>query len=237
MCRIVSSDIGAIALSFLFSVGSTVENLPPANMIVKNSSCLTGLKSFSGRGFHELDSLILEGAMQRKLALITIFSFPALFLTGTLASGQSLGDIARANREKQNQANPSATPPAVITTDDLESGSSKSPSPTTSGKSSKVAPTHAGSEQIDPKLAAEWKRKIVAQKSKVQTLQAQIDQLNAQIHPPGGAAFDGPPSRDQAHRIQRVAEIQVQLDEQKRALAEMQEEARSAGMHTAVYDP
>jgi hypothetical protein len=126
----------------------------------------------------------------------------------------------------------------VITTDDLEAGSSGSLPPTTAAKPPKAAsPARKSGEEIDPKLAAEWKRKIVAQKSKVQTLQAQIDQLNAQIHPPGGAAFDGPPSRDQAHRMQRVAEIQVQLDEQKRMLAEMQEEARRAGMHTAVYDP
>jgi hypothetical protein len=176
--------------------------------------------------------------MPRKLALLTILFFASVFFAGTVARGQSLGDVARANREKQNQANPSAAQPAVITTDDLEAASTKSVLTATSAKPSKVSlPAHSRGEEVDPKLAAEWKRKIVAQKSKVQTLQAQIDQLNAQIHPPGGAAFDGPPSRDQAHRIQRVAEIQVQLDEQKRALAEMQEEARQAGMHTAVYDP
>jgi hypothetical protein len=174
--------------------------------------------------------------MPRKFALLTILFFASVFFMSAAAFGQSLGDIARAN--KQNQANASAPQPAVITTDDLEAGSSKSVLTTTSAKPSKAtSPTHATAEEIDPKLAAEWKRKIVAQKSKVQTLQAQIDQLNAQIHPPGGAAFDGPPSRDQAHRMQRVGEIQVQLDEQKRMLAEMQEEARRAGMHTAVYDP
>jgi hypothetical protein len=34
-----------------------------------------------------------------------------------------------------------------------------------------------------------------------------------------------------------MAQIQQQLDEQKRKLVEMQEAARHAGMHTAVYDP
>jgi hypothetical protein len=34
-----------------------------------------------------------------------------------------------------------------------------------------------------------------------------------------------------------VAEIQLQVDEQKRALVDMQEAARQAGMHTVVYDP
>ena len=181
--------------------------------------------------------------MPRKFALLTILFFTSVFFMSVAAFSQSLGDVARANREKQNQANASAPQAAVITTDDLDAGSSvptaaAKPSKAASGKSSNTASAaRTSGEEIDPKLAAEWKRKIVAQKSKVQTLQAQIDQLNAQIHPPGGAAFDGPPSRDQAHRMQRVAEIQVQLDEQKRMLAEMQEEARRAGMHTAVYDP
>jgi hypothetical protein len=31
--------------------------------------------------------------------------------------------------------------------------------------------------------------------------------------------------------------VQLQMDEQKKKLAEMQEEARRAGMHTTVYDP
>ncbi len=176
--------------------------------------------------------------MPRKFALLTILFFTSVFFMSVAAFSQSLGDVARANREKQNQANASAPQAAVITTDDLDAGSSGSRPQTTAAKPSKAASAaRTSGEEIDPKLAAEWKRKIVAQKSKVQTLQAQIDQLNAQIHPPGGAAFDGPPSRDQAHRMQRVAEIQVQLDEQKRMLAEMQEEARRAGMHTAVYDP
>jgi hypothetical protein len=185
-----------------------------------------------------------EDAMPRKLALLTILFFASVFFTSTATLGQSLGDVARANREKQNQANASAPQAAVITTDDLDAGSSvpptaaAKPSKAASGKSSNTAsPGRSNGEQVDPKLAAEWKRKIVAQKSKVLTLQAQIEQLNAQIHPPGAAEFDGPPSRDQARRMQRVAEIQVQLDEQKRALSEMQEEARRAGMHTAVYDP
>jgi len=38
-------------------------------------------------------------------------------------------------------------------------------------------------------------------------------------------------------QLQRMAQIQQQLEEQKRKLVEMQEAARHAGMHTAVYDP
>ena len=54
--------------------------------------------------------------MQRRF-----FSVLAIALwMGLAAYGQSLGDVARANREKQPQANPSAKQPAVITNDDLD---------------------------------------------------------------------------------------------------------------------
>jgi hypothetical protein len=35
----------------------------------------------------------------------------------------------------------------------------------------------------------------------------------------------------------RLAQMQLQLDEQRRKLDQMQESARRAGMHTQVYDP
>jgi hypothetical protein len=37
--------------------------------------------------------------------------------------------------------------------------------------------------------------------------------------------------------MRRVAQIQQQLDQQKMRLDQMQEAARRAGMHSAVYDP
>jgi len=79
--------------------------------------------------------------------------------------GQSLGDIARANREKQNFATPAASQPAVITSDDLEAGSDGKDASHPAVKVSKVA-AHARGEQgaVDPKEAARWKKQIVAQK-------------------------------------------------------------------------
>ena len=70
------------------------------------------------------------------------------------------------------------------------------------------------------------------------TLQARIEQLNASIRSEYGTVqYETPYNGYQARQLQRVAQIQQQLDEQKRKLAEMQEAARHAGMHTAVYDP
>jgi hypothetical protein len=90
---------------------------------------------------------------------------------------------------------------------------------------------------VDERAAAQWKKQILAEKDKIAILQGRIDEINATIHPPGSAQFEGPPNRFQTRQLEKIAEIKVQLDEQKRKLFEMQEEARRAGMHTAVYDP
>jgi hypothetical protein len=37
--------------------------------------------------------------------------------------------------------------------------------------------------------------------------------------------------------MERLAQMQMQLDEQRRRLDQMQESARHAGMHTQVYEP
>jgi len=155
------------------------------------------------------------------------------------AHGQSLGDIARANREKQGSANPAATQPAVITSDDLEPvapiGSAGKDAQHTAGKKAVHEP--AQPDAIDPRAAAQWKKQILAEKDKIATLQARADEINALIHPAGSAQFNGPYNKYQTTQMQRLADVQLQLDEQKKKLTEMQDEARRAGMHTTVYDP
>ena len=152
-------------------------------------------------------------------------------LIGGAAYGQSLGDIARTNKEKQNAAN---SPSKVITNDDLGTDPQGNTQPATSGRK---AAHSAQPHPIDQHAAEQWKRQIVAQQDKVASLQARIDQINSTIHPAGGAQFMEPSNRYKAQQMDRIAEIQLQLDEQKTKLAEMQEEARRAGMHTTVYDP
>lgn len=44
-------------------------------------------------------------------------------------------------------------------------------------------------------------------------------------------------NRGEARQLQRLAQMQQALDEQRRKLEGMQEAARHAGMHTLVYDP
>jgi predicted RNase H-like nuclease (RuvC/YqgF family) len=171
---------------------------------------------------------------------VTIFGM-ALLMSST-AYGQSLGDIARANREKKTEAE-SAAPPKVITNANLpkDPDANQEPAEAQSGASaSSTAADHRSSQQrlAEQRAADQWKRQILAQKNKMSTLQSRIDQLNASIRSAGGSVqYEGPYNRYQARQLQRVAQIQQQLDEQKMKLDQMQEAARHAGMHTAVYDP
>jgi predicted RNase H-like nuclease (RuvC/YqgF family) len=164
-------------------------------------------------------------------------------LMSSAAYGQSLGDIARANREKQNAENPSAAQPRVITNANLpkDPDANQEPAEAQPGtNASSTAADHRSAQQrlAEQRAADQWKRQILAQKNKMATLQARIDQLNASIRSAGGSVqYEGPYNRHQARQLQRVAQIQLQLDEQKMKLDQMQEAARHAGMHTAVYDP
>jgi hypothetical protein len=162
-------------------------------------------------------------------------------LTSLSSYGQSLGDIARANREKQQAEDASAVPPKVITNADLPKNtnppSSDAPAQTnaTSNKSDHRAVQQTLAEQ---RAAEQWRNRILTQKQKMANLQAHIDQLNASMQAANGSAqFDGPSGRGQARQMQQVMQIQLRLDEQRRTLLEMQEAARRAGMHSAVYDP
>lgn len=168
---------------------------------------------------------------------------PFALLMNLGAHGQSLGDIARENREKQNAANASAPQPAVITNKDLpkdpDADQSQDDGQAEAGVTGK-APSHRSTAPSPSEQHAveQWKKQILAQEAKMANLQARIDQLNASIHSVNGSAqFEGPANRYQARQLERAQEIQLQLDAQRRKLAEMQEAARHAGMHTTTYDP
>ena len=170
-------------------------------------------------------------------------------LMNPAAHGQSLGDVARENREKKTE-DASAAQPKVITNKDLPKDPDADQEPPEASPGTSAAPGNKAAESrfadrrfaqqnlAEQRVADQWKRQILAQKSRMATLQARIDQLNASIRSAGGSVqYEGPYNRYQARQLRRVAQIQAQLDEQKMKLDQMQEAARRAGMHTAVYDP
>lgn len=162
-------------------------------------------------------------------------------LMPTAAYGQSLGEVARENRKKPEDAAPAAK---VITNADIakdpngdqERNSAEKPA----DAANREASDHRSTERrlAEQRAADRWKRSILAQRNKVTALQARIDQLNASIRSAyGSVQNEGPYNRYQTRQLDRVAQLQQQLDEQQMKLEQMQEDARRAGMHTAVYDP
>ena len=186
----------------------------------------------------------------RNLAIAVALVLPA----AAFAYGQSLGDIARENREKKADSTPAAQP-KVITNKDLPKDKDSS-DPAASGAQpaavlpanenpGKSAAEHRAEQRFaqqrlaEQRAAEQWKRRILAQKDKMASLQERIDNLKANVQFANVSTYpySGPYNRAQARQVQRIMQLQQQLDEQKRKLEQMQEAARRAGMHTAVYDP
>jgi hypothetical protein len=189
----------------------------------------------------------------------TFLKIIAITLLMNLAAyGQSLGEIARENREKQEAQEASGVRPRMITNKDLPEnpeGYQKPPEPQPGAEAPNAAvdqrfaehrfAEHRFAEQRfaeqrpgEEDAAGQWKRQILTQQNRMANLQARIDQLNASLHFPGRSAqFEGPSNRYQARQLQLVEQMQQRLDEQKRILYQIQEAARRAGMHTNVYDP
>jgi hypothetical protein len=165
-------------------------------------------------------------------------------LMASAAYGQSLGEIARENREKQSAQETSGTPPRVITNQDLGEGPEGKPEARLEQPANSRAMSYGQrsdqrsdqQRQQEQHASEQWRRQILAQESRVANIQARIDQINASLRSEGASA-QGPYTRYQAHQLERAEQMQLQLDEQKRTLYEMQESARRAGMHTTVYDP
>jgi len=174
------------------------------------------------------------------------------------AFSQSLGEIARENREKQNAGDASSSAPKarVITNKDLPKDPNGDVAPgaaavahvapsapantaANSSMANRAAERHYAEQHASEQRAAEqWKRQIVAQKTRMANLQARIDQVQASIRVANGEVqAEQPFNHYQARQLQQVGLMQQQLNEQRIKLDQMQDAARHAGMHTAVYDP
>jgi len=152
--------------------------------------------------------------------------------------GQTLGDVARQNRQKEK----SKTKPAkkVVTNDDIPE--SPDPAPNHSDHSDNSATADASSPSPAapaPKSAREWRIAIVEQEDRIQTLQAHIVKLNESIHfVTANAYVNGAEyNQYQVRKQQEVKYLEKQLVEQQKQLNELQEAARKEGMGAVVYEP
>jgi hypothetical protein len=167
-----------------------------------------------------------------------------LFLASVTVYGQSLGDVARENREKKAEAAATA-PPKVITDGDFEKDAPGPEKASASSKAQTASPGKTGTgntaaaSPLDPRATEQWRRQILAQKRTVATLEKRLARFQASLSSVDASAISRGEifSRSQALEQERVAQVQEQLEEQRAKLLEMQEDARRAGMHTQVYDP
>jgi predicted RNase H-like nuclease (RuvC/YqgF family) len=178
----------------------------------------SGLGSISMRKAHKIVAVI--GAV--------------LFMVAS-GYGQSLGDVAREQRQKQ--AKDAHTTHKVVTNEDIPEQAEPVSSTSVSTDEHDTAPPAPASN--DTHAGEQWKAKIEAQKSSVASLQSQIDKLNSSIHfveanrYTNGVQYN----QRQVQKQDEVQRLQKQLDEQKKQLEDMQESARKAGLGSSVYEP
>jgi hypothetical protein len=180
-------------------------------------------------------------------------------------NSQSLGDIARANREKEQERQASGETPRMITNQDLPASASAGipqenpadPMTTVSGVQRSFrtyARAYGGGYQNgsrgygerpfgQPGMGGQYagdqlRGQIRQQENRVAELQARIARASATMHPNGSTVqYEGPLNRYQAVQGQRIEMMQQMLEQQRQRLAMMQDEARHQGAHTAVYEP
>jgi hypothetical protein len=151
------------------------------------------------------------------------------------SQGQSLGDVAREQRQKQ--AKDAHAERKVVTNEDIPER--EEPVSTTSVSTDEHEAAPAPPASNDTHAGEQWKSKIEAQRSSITSLQGQIDKLNSSIRfaGPNCVANCAQYNERQIAKQEQVERMQKQLDEQKQKLEDMQESARKAGLGSAVYEP
>ncbi len=165
----------------------------------------------------------------------TGFWIPVFLFLFTCASyGQSLGDVAREQRQKRQAKDPK-TAAKVVTNDEIPE------SPDAGSTSDDAAPDSSGpaSATSGKKTAEQWKAEITVRKARIAALQSQVDKLNDSVHfVEANRYYNGVQYNQYQLKKQQAAErMQKQLDTEKKALGDAQEAARKAGFGSAVYDP
>jgi hypothetical protein len=159
-------------------------------------------------------------------------------LLPTAEYAQSLGDVARQTRQKQQSKDSHAAPKKVLTDDDMP--------PHADSDGDLPGPSHAGTHGTSTEIsgnskvvAEQWKAQALAQKTLVDALQKQADKLEASIHFVAANAYRNGAqyNQAQARKQERLRQLQQQLTEEKEKLEKIQEHARQAGFGNAVYDP
>ena len=153
-------------------------------------------------------------------------------LSGAHAAAQSLGDVARQQREQQAKtATSTSTSKKIVTNEDLPEHSDATAPETLEGNY--PAATN------DVHSARQWKSAILRQKNLIASMQRSMEQLKSSVHFVEANRYEDAVqyNQRQLQKLQYVDQQQKRIDEQIRRLQNMQEAARRAGLGSAVYDP
>jgi predicted RNase H-like nuclease (RuvC/YqgF family) len=153
----------------------------------------------------------------------------------------SLGDLARKQRQKQQQTKKTAKPKKVVTNEDIP----EHPDASSDSASSIPSASEVLHEDSSPPAGAvlqagdQLKAAILRQKTAVADLKTQIDKVQDSIHFVEANAYRNGVEYNklQAQKQQEVQRLQGQLEEQKKNLEQMQETARKTGFGSSVWDP
>lgn len=163
--------------------------------------------------------------------------FLALIYLCSLCFAQSLGDIAREQRQKE-KAKSAQAKSKVVTNEDLpdhgdSAGGSSQPS------SAVTMPSATPDSASKGERGQQWQKAIQQQKAAVADMQGQLDKLNASIHYVEANRYSNGVEYNQyqARKQEEAQRMQKQLDEQKEKLSAMQESARREGFGSSIYDP
>jgi hypothetical protein len=160
-----------------------------------------------------------------------------ILLLACVSHGQeSLGDVARQQRQKQQTKDPKAAA-KVVTNDEIPESPEASSS---SSSDTEATPESAAPESSSGnKTAEQWKAEIEARKARIAALQSQVEKLNDSVHfVEANRYYNGVQyNQYQLKKQQEAQRMQRQLDSEKAALSSAQESARKAGFGSAVYDP
>jgi hypothetical protein len=159
----------------------------------------------------------------------------ALMFLAASVYGQSLGDVARQQRQKPAQKSPA--PRKVITDDDMpshpdktEESSAKTSSPSVSQERPAINSSSNG-EQL--------KAAFSARKQQIKDFEQQLDRVRASVHYVEANGYTNAVqyNQNQLRKQQEADRMQKQLDDAKKDLQTTQDAARKAGFGSSVYDP
>jgi predicted RNase H-like nuclease (RuvC/YqgF family) len=149
----------------------------------------------------------------------------------SVSYGQSLGDVARQQRQNQ-QTKKDQPAPKVITNEDLAANQPAEDAPKTPQEHDTPHPTSS-------KTAEQWRMEIEAQKHAIADLQSRMEHLNSTIRFAESPSFynSGQHNLRQEQKMDQVQRMQEQLEQQRKRLEDLQEGARKDGFGNAVYEP